>query len=98
MNLTEVIKMFEVNFERGWVECKLCPKHADGTSHTGRAFELVEESWYLYHAMRHINKHLTEYGEDDKEHQLDDGPSADTAEIYAAMIESTEAPSGGYHI
>ena len=45
-----------------------------------------------------IKKHLTEYGEDDKEHQLDDGPSADTAEIYAAMIESTEAPSGGYQL
>ena len=58
MNLTDVIKMFEVNFERGWVECKLCPKHADGTSRTGRAFDLVEESWYLYHAMRHINGNL----------------------------------------
>lgn len=45
-----------------------------------------------------IKQHLTEYGEDDKEHQLDDGPSQDTNEIYAAMTESSEAPAGGYSL
>jgi hypothetical protein len=43
-----------------------------------------------------IKQHLTEYGEDDKEHQLDDGPSADTDEIYNALAESNEPPAGGY--
>jgi hypothetical protein len=58
MNRADIGNMFKVDFERGWVECKLCPKHPDGTSHTGRAFDLVEESWYLYHAKRHISGNL----------------------------------------
>lgn len=43
-----------------------------------------------------IKQHLIDYDEDRKEHKLDDGPDADSAEIYNEMIESSEPPSGGY--
>lgn len=45
-----------------------------------------------------IKQHLTEYNEDDKEHQLDDGPSIDINEIFSVVIESEDAPSGGYEL
>lgn len=45
-----------------------------------------------------IKQHLISYGEDDKEHQFDDGASIDTNEVYAAMEESSEPPAGGYQL
>lgn len=45
-----------------------------------------------------IKQHLAEYGEDDKEHQLDDGPEKDEDEIYNAVTESNEIPAGGYEL
>lgn len=45
-----------------------------------------------------IKKHLTDYNEDDKEHQFDDGPEIDTNEVLAAMTESQEQPQGGYQL
>lgn len=45
-----------------------------------------------------IKQHLSEYGEDDKEHQFDDGPEIDTNEVYAAMTESNDPPAGGYEL
>jgi len=45
-----------------------------------------------------IKQHLISYNEDDKEHQFDDGASIDTNEVYAAITESAEAPSGGYQL
>ena len=43
-----------------------------------------------------IKKHLTDYDEDHKEYKFDDGEAIDTKEVFAAMIESTEPPAGGY--
>ncbi|MEK6861497.1 MAG: hypothetical protein AABY07_05995 [Nanoarchaeota archaeon] len=45
-----------------------------------------------------IKKHLIEYNEDHKEYKFDDGPKIDSNEVYANMIESTSAPSGGYRV
>jgi len=45
-----------------------------------------------------IKQHLTEYDEDRKEHQLDDGVSEDSLEIYNGIQESSEVPPGGYEI
>lgn len=45
-----------------------------------------------------IKDHLIQYGEDDKEHEFDDGASIDTQEVFAAMSESSDAPSGGYEL
>lgn len=49
----------------------------------------------LYHG---IKKHLIDYNEDHKEYRFDDGPKTDSNEVYAAMTESTSAPSGGYKV
>lgn len=45
-----------------------------------------------------IKKHLIEYNEDHKEYAFDDGAQIDTNEVYAAVIESNEAPAGGYEL
>ena len=45
-----------------------------------------------------IKNHLTEFDEDHKEYKFDDGPSIDTNEVYAAMSESKDLPSGGYEL
>ncbi len=45
-----------------------------------------------------IKKHLVDYGEDAKEHELDDGPSMDVAQIDASMTELAAAPAGGYEL
>lgn len=54
-----------------------------------------EASKTLYHGIR---KHLVEYNEDHKEFQFDDGEVMDVNEIYIAVTESDEAPSGGYEL
>ncbi len=45
-----------------------------------------------------IKKHLTDYSEDDKEHQFDEDPSIEVNQVYAAMTESNEPPAGGYFL
>ncbi len=45
-----------------------------------------------------IKSHLKEYGEDEKEHQLDDGRTLDTSQIYSEMSGYDDEPSGGYEI
>lgn len=50
-------------------------------------------SHVLYRA---IKEHLIEYNEDDKEHEMDDGESIDSNEIYYHIVESNEKPAGGY--
>ncbi len=45
-----------------------------------------------------IKKHLKEFGEDEKEYELDDGAYEDINQIYSEMDNSTEAPSGGYEL
>ncbi len=51
-----------------------------------------EASKTLYHG---IKKHLIEYGEDHKEYKFDDGVEMDVDEIYYAVSELNEPPSGG---
>jgi hypothetical protein len=43
-------------------------------------------------------QHLKEYGEDDKEHELDDGVYEDVNQIYSEMDGSAEPPTGGYEL
>ncbi len=45
-----------------------------------------------------VKKHLADYDEDRKEHQLDDGVSEDSLEIYNGIAESSDIPPGGYPI
>ena len=45
-----------------------------------------------------IKAHLKDYGEDEKEHQLDDGAYEDINQIYSEVIEAEDAPSGGYQL
>lgn len=45
-----------------------------------------------------IKAHLKEYGEDEKEHVLENGKTLDTNLIYSEMIGDEEAPSGGYEL
>lgn len=45
-----------------------------------------------------IKQHLQDYDEDHKEYQFDDGPEIDIDEVYAALSESSERPSGGYEV
>lgn len=69
-------------------------------SYCGRLFYTFNDSKYeaaktLYYG---IKQHLTDYDEDRKEYDFDDGPSIDTNEVYAAMRESNVRPSGGYEL
>jgi hypothetical protein len=45
-----------------------------------------------------IKQHLIDYDEDHKEYQFDDGSSIDINEVYAAVNESDDEPSGGYEL
>ncbi len=45
-----------------------------------------------------IKAHLREYGEDEKEHVLENGKTLDTNQIYSEMIGEEEPPSGGYEL
>lgn len=45
-----------------------------------------------------IKKHLIEYEEDHKEYAFDDGAQIDINEVYAAVIESSDPPAGGYEL
>ncbi len=45
-----------------------------------------------------IKAHLKEYGEDEKEHELDDGAYEDVNQIYSEMEGSEDPPSGGYEL
>jgi hypothetical protein len=49
----------------------------------------------LYHG---IKKHLIDYNEDHKEFEFDDLPSIEINEVYEAVFESDDPPSGGYEI
>lgn len=68
--------------------CSYCHKvfyvHADSKDQASKA---------LYAG---IKQHLIDYGEDEKEHEFDDGPSVDTNEVYGNISESNDPPSGGY--
>ena len=63
--------------------------------------------FYVYHDSKEaaatvlyygIKKHLTEWDEDHKEYQFDDGPGIDTNEVYYAMVEANDPPDGGYEL
>lgn len=45
-----------------------------------------------------IKKHLVEYGEDQKEYEMDEYKEKEENEMYSAMSESEHPPSGGYEI
>lgn len=45
-----------------------------------------------------IKQHLTEYDEDRREYELDDGPKTDTDQIYYEAAESEDPPTGGFEI
>lgn len=45
-----------------------------------------------------VKAHLKEYGEDEKEYELDDGKTLDTNQIYSEMSGESEIPSGGYEL
>ncbi|CAN5161089.1 hypothetical protein BH11PAT1_BH11PAT1_5730 [soil metagenome] len=47
---------------------------------------------------RGIKEHLIVYDEDHKEHEMDDGEAIDSDQIYYALVESNEAPAGGYEL
>lgn len=47
---------------------------------------------------RGIKKHLTDYNEDHKEYEMDDQPSVEADQMYAAMKESTDEPQGAYEL
>ncbi len=70
--------------------CSYCTKvfyvFSDSKEHASRA---------LYAG---IKQHLTEYDEDRKEYKFDDGPVADSNEIYAGIGESEVPPAGGYEL
>jgi hypothetical protein len=52
----------------------------------------VTASVTLYRA---VKKHLIDYNEDHKEHELDDGEQEDSNQIYDEMTESDHPPEGG---
>ena len=63
--------------------------------------------FYIYHNNKEhasrllyvaIKSHLIEYDEDHKEYKFDDGIEADSDEIYYKIIESNDAPPGGYEV
>ena len=45
-----------------------------------------------------IKQHLIDYNEDHKEYDFDDGPEIDTNEVYNAVFELEDPPSGGYEL
>lgn len=45
-----------------------------------------------------IKAHLIEYKEDHKEYDFDDGSEIDINEVYAAIAELNDKPSGGYEL
>jgi hypothetical protein len=45
-----------------------------------------------------VKAHLKEYGEDEKEYEMDDGHQMDTDQIYSEMNGFDEAPTGGYEV
>jgi hypothetical protein len=49
----------------------------------------------LFHG---IKKHQAEYGEDEREHTMDEGEHHEVNQMYQAITGTTEAPSGGYEL
>ena len=45
-----------------------------------------------------IKKHLIEYYEDEKEHEMDDGEYADSTQIYDEAYEYNDKPAGIYEV
>lgn len=45
-----------------------------------------------------IKEHLVSYGEDSKEHKLDDDPEIDINMIYSSVSESSVRPAGAYEL
>lgn len=45
-----------------------------------------------------IKKHLKEYGEDEKEHELDDGRTLDVNQIYTEADGADDKPTGGWEL
>ena len=43
-----------------------------------------------------VKQHLIDYDEDHKEYEMDDGEEMDSDQIYSEMVESNDAPPGGY--
>ena len=63
--------------------------------------------FYTYTSSKHqaaktlyfgIKAHLIEYNEDHKEYAFDDGPEIDINEVYVAITELNDKPSGGYEL
>lgn len=75
--------------------------------HYSHPCSYCSKTFYTYHSNKEvaartlyygIKKHLGEYNEDHKEYQFDDGPEVDSDEIYRAMSESKDPPTGGYPV
>lgn len=45
-----------------------------------------------------IKQHLTEFDEDRKETEFDEHPTIEANQMYEAMRESSDPPSGGYEV
>lgn len=71
-------------------KCTYCSKvFYTEESNKSRAAQLLYEG---------IKKHLIEYGEDDKEYQMDEAPRIEINQMYAEMTESEERPYGAYEV
>lgn len=45
-----------------------------------------------------LKKHLTEWGEDHKEYELDEAPEIEIDQMYYEVIESEEEPASAYEL
>lgn len=45
-----------------------------------------------------IKKHLVEWGEDSKEHELDEAPELEIDQIYYEIIEAEDEPQSAYEL
>ncbi len=63
--------------------------------------------FYTYHSNKEhaarilyfgIKQHLTDYNEDHKEYEMDEHPDIEIDQMYYAVLEHTEPPSGAYEL
>lgn len=70
--------------------CSYCQK-IFYTFHTNK----MQAARILYEG---IKAHLIDYNEDHKEYEFDEDPTIEDDQMYAVMVETEDAPRGGYMI
>ncbi|MDP3941264.1 MAG: hypothetical protein Q8Q49_03045 [bacterium] len=74
--------------------------HSHPCTYCGRIF-------YTYHSNKEhaakilyfgIKQHLIDYNEDHKEYELDEAPEIEFNQMYYAIVELKDPPSGGYEL